>query len=262
MHWREAGPPDGPVVLLLHGFPNSSYLWRDLLPALGAAGFRAIAPDFPGYGDSELPADVRGTWTDHVDALDGFVAERDLAPLALVAHDWGGLIGLRWACARPYALNALVVSGTGFFPDGRWHGLAEGLRTPVEGERMIDAITRDAFAAIIRTSSPRATDAAVDEYFKGLADPRRKAAALALYRSGEFRELEAYEGCLGRLGVPALVLWGEHDQYAPVAGAHRFAREIPGAELVVVEDAGHFLPEDDPDRVAHEVVGFLGRALR
>ncbi len=257
--FREAGDPADPVALLLHGYPNSSYLWRDVLPVVADAGWHAVAPDLPGFGDSDPFEGEAGTWEDHVMALDDFVAARGLAPVALIAHDWGGLIGLRWACARPYALRALVVSGTGFFPDATWHGLAEGLRTPGEGERMMAGITREAFAVIIRTSSPRATDAAIDEYFKGLSDPRRKAAALELYRSGEFRELDAYEGCLARLGVPALVLWGEHDQYAPVAGAHRFHREIPGSELVVVEGAGHFLPEDEPDRFRDEVVGFLAR---
>jgi len=264
MRWRETGPKDGPVALLLHGFPNSSYLWTGVLPAIGAAGWRAVAPDLPGYGDSPLPDGFRGTWDDHVDALDAFVAEHDLAPVALVAHDWGGLIGLRWACERPYALRALVVSGTGFFPDATWHGLAQGLRTPGEGERMVAGIDRASFGVIIRTSSPRATEAAIDEYWKGLADDARKAAALALYRSGEFSALAAYDGCLGRLGVPALVLWGELDQYAPVAGAYRFARELPGAELVVVPGAGHFLPEDDPEGFGAAVAAFLRRvpALR
>ncbi len=68
--YREAGPEDGPPVLLLHGFPESSYMWRDLLPALAGAGCRAIAPDFPGYGDS--PADPPGTWERHVEALERF----------------------------------------------------------------------------------------------------------------------------------------------------------------------------------------------
>ena len=76
--------------------------------------------------------------------------------------------------------------------------------------------------------------------------------------SGDFEKLAKYDGALARLDVPTLVLWGQHDDYAPVAGAHRFAREIPHAELVVLEDAGHFLTEDHPERVAAEVERFLG----
>jgi len=255
--FREAGDPDAPVALLLHGYPNSSYLWKDVLPAVAEAGWRAIAPDLPGFGDSEPFDGEAGTWEDHVMALDDFVAAHELAPVALVTHDWGGLIGLRWACERPYAVRALVISGTGFFPDGRWHGLAQGLRTPGQGEQMVDSLTRASFGDVLHAASPQVTEEALDEYWKGYKTPQRRAAHLALYRSGDFGKLTRYEGALARLGVPTLILWGEHDDYAPVTGAHRFAREIPHAQLVVLEDAGHFLQEDAPERVACEVARFL-----
>jgi haloalkane dehalogenase len=255
--YREAGAPDAPVALLLHGFPNSSYVWRDVLPAVAEAGWRAIAPDLPAYGDSEPIAGEAGTWEDLMLAVDDFVALHDLAPVALVAHDWGGLIGLRWACERPYAVRALVISGTGFFPDGRWHGLAQGLRTPGQGEQLLAGLTRRTFGEVLRAASPSVTDEAIDEYWKAFATPERCAAHLALYRSGDFGKLARHEGGLAALDVPTLVLWGEHDDYAPVAGAHRFAREIPHARLVVLEDAGHFLQEDAPERVAREIAHFL-----
>jgi haloalkane dehalogenase len=255
--FRAAGDPGAPVALLLHGYPNSSYLWNEVLPAVAGAGWRAVAPDLAGFGDSPPLRGRAGTWTDHVREIDDFVAEHGLAPVALVAHDWGGLIGLRWACERPYALRALVVMSTGFFPDGRWHGLAEGLRAEGQGEQIMSSITRETFGQLLRSASANITEAAIDEYWKAYADDERRAAHLALYRSGNFAELAAYDGCLARLGVPALVLWGADDAFAPVAGAHRFAREIPGAELVVLDGAGHFLPEDAPDRVAAEIGRFL-----
>lgn len=260
--FREAGDPEAPVALLLHGYPNSSYLWRETLPAIADAGWRAVAPDLPGFGDSPPFPGGGGTWSDHVAALDDFVAEHDLAPVALVAHDWGGLIGLRWAAERPYALRALVVSGTGFFPDGRWHGLAQGLRTPGQGEQMVEGITREAFGEILRSATSRVPDDAIDEYWKAFGDPARRAAQLTLYRSGSFEELAQYDGFLGRLDVPALVLWGATDTFAPVGGAHRFADELPDARLVVVEDAGHFLPEDAPQRVSREIASFLATVHR
>jgi haloalkane dehalogenase len=259
LHFREAGRPDAPVALLLHGYPNSSYLWKDVLPAVADAGWRAVAPDLPGFGDSEPMRGVPATWAEHVGCLDDFVARHELAPVALVAHDWGGLIGLRWACERPYAVRALVLMGTGFFPDGRWHGLAEGLRAEGQGEQILSGLTRETFGDLLRSASPRITDEALDEYWKAYADDQRRTAHLELYRSGEFSELEAYDGCLARLAVPTLVLWGADDAFAPVGGAHRFAREIPGAELVVLEGVGHFLQEDAPDRVAAEIARFLSR---
>ena len=256
--YREAGDPDAPVALLVHGYPSSSYLWKECLAPIAAAGWRAVAPDLPGFGDSDPFADAAGTWSDHVAALDDFVARHDLAPLALVAHDWGALIGLRWACERTYAIRALAIMGSGFFPDGRWHGLAQGLRTPDEGERLIDSLTRESFGELLHAASPSVTEAALDEYWKAYDGERRRAAHLALYRSGEFSELARYDGALAALGVPTLLLWGEDDAFAPVAGAHRFKREIPHAELVVLEDVGHFLQEDAPQRVAAELARFLG----
>jgi haloalkane dehalogenase len=256
--FRESGDPGAPVALLLHGYPNSSYLWNDVLPSIAEAGWRAIAPDLAGFGDSPPLRGHAGTWTDHVRELDDFVAEHGLAPVALVAHDWGGLIGLRWACERPYALRATVLMGTGFFPDGKWHGLAEGLRTEGQGEQILSSITRETFGKLLRSASARISEEALDEYWKGYADDERRAAHLALYRSGDFAELAEYDGCLGRLGVPALILWGADDAFAPVAGAHRFQREIPGSELVVLDGCGHFLQEDDPERVGAEIARFLG----
>ena len=255
--YREAGDAGAPVALLLHGYPNSSYLWADVLDDVAAAGFRAIAPDLPGYGDSAMPNGFAGTWADHVAALDDFVAEHDLAPVVLIVHDWGGLIGLRWACDRPYAVRALAIMSTGFFADGKWHGLAQGLRAEGQGEQIVASLTRETFGDLLRSASPRITDAAIDEYWKAYADDERRAAHLALYRSGNFPELEPYEGRLAQLGVPTLLLWGGQDAFAPVAGAHRFAREIPHAELVVLDEAGHFLMEDEPERVGRELARFL-----
>ncbi len=257
--FREEGERGAPVALLLHGYPNSSYLWNDVLPAVADAGWRAVAPDLPGFGDSEPLHGEAGTWVDHVMAVDDFVAAHGLAPVALVVHDWGGLIGLRWACERPYAVRALVISGTGFFPDGRWHGLARGLRTPEQGEQMLAGLTRESFGELLRAASPSITEESLDEYWKGYDGEQRRAAHLALYRSGDFEQLARFDGALGRLGVPTLILWGEGDAFAPVGGAHRFKREIPHAELVILEDAGHFLQEDAPERVAREIAGFLAR---
>ena len=255
--YREEGPPEGPAALLVHGYPESSYMWRGLMPALAAAGWRAVAPDLAGFGDS--PADPPGTWERHVEALERFRAELGLERVALVVHDWGGLIGLRWACDHPDAVAALVISDTGFFADGQWHGLAQGMRAEGTGEELMRGMTREAFASVLRQSCPGLGDDAVNEYWKAFGDEERRAGQLELYRSGDFEKLEPYEGRLAALGVPALILWGEDDEFAPVAGAHRFQRELPGSELVVLEGSGHFVFEQAPERCAEAVVGFLER---
>ena len=254
--FREAGDSGAPVALLLHGYPNSSYLFRNVLPAVAEAGWRGVAPDLPGFGDT--PLDGRsGTWEEHVEAIGEFVDAESLGPVALVVHDWGGLIGLRWAVQHPEAVKALVLMGTGFFPDGKWHGLARAMRTPGELDGLFETMTREAFGDVMRQVEPHASDEAVEEYWKGFSTPEQRRAHLTLYRSGDFEKLAPYEGALGQLGVPTLVLWGGQDSYAPVGGAHRFVKEIPDAQLVVLEAAGHFLMEDDSERVASEIGKFL-----
>jgi haloalkane dehalogenase len=255
LFYRESGRADGPVALMLHGFPESSCMWSGVMPAIAEAGWRAVAPDFAGYGDSE--PDPPGTWERHIESVERFRRELGIERCVLVVHDWGGLVGLRWACEHPDVISALVISSTGFFPDGRWHAMAKALREPGTGEQLMDGIDRNGFAAVMRQSSTGMTDDAIAEYWKGYAGETRRRAQLELYRSGDFSKLEGYN--LAALNVPTLLLWGEDDAFAPVAGAHRFQRELPDTELVVVDGARHFVWEDAPEECAAALTGFLAR---
>jgi haloalkane dehalogenase len=256
--YREEGEGDR-VALLVHGYPESSFMWRDLMPALAAAGWRAIAPDLAGYGDS--PPDPPGTWEHQVELLGRFHSELGLGRVVLVTHDWGVMVGLRWACDNPDAVAGLVISDGGFFADRRWHDMANLMRTEGEGERLMEGMTREALGDMLRAVSRGMTDEALDEYWKGFDDEERRRGHLDLYRSGDFEKLEPYEGCLPALGVPALIVWGVHDPFAGVKMAHRFNDELPGSELVILEDAGHFVWEDEPEAAARAVVGFLEQRL-
>jgi haloalkane dehalogenase len=255
--YRSAGDSNERVALLLHGYPESSYMWRDALPALAAAGWRAIAPDLAGYGDSE--SDPPGTWERHVDALGRFVEDLQLGPVALVTHDWGVMIGLRWACDHPGAASSLVISDGGFFADRRWHDVANVMRIPGDGEALIAAYTRDGFGAALGALSSGMSDDALDQYWKAFADEPRRLAQLELYRSGDFDKLEPYEGRLAALDLPALVLWGEEDRFAGVKMAQRFHAELTGSELLVLDGAGHFVWDDRPEAASGALVDFLQR---
>lgn len=257
--YREQGPEGDRVVLLVHGYPESSYMWRHVLAAVAKKGWRGLAPDLPGYGDS--PTDRPGTWERHIEALDRLVNALELPPVVLVTHDWGVLIGLRWACDHPGAARALVISDGGFFADRRWHDLANVMRTPEEGEKLVRAYTRDGLAGALRGLSSGIDDAAVDEYWKAFADDERRLAQLDLYRSGDFDKLEPYEGALARLNLPALILWGGQDRFTTPTNGERFQAELPSSELTVLPDAGHFVWEDDPERTSELVVDFLRRRL-
>ena len=229
-------------------------MWRDALPVIAEAGWRALAPDMPGMGDSDN--DPPGTWERQIEAVERFRTSLDLDRVALVMHDWGGLTGMRWACDHPDAVRAMVISSSGFFPDGKWHGMAQAMRTEGEGEQLIAQIDRAGLGGMLQSLSSGFDERAVDECWKSF-DGERAQNVLDFYRSCDFEKLEPYDGKLAALGVPALILWGEDDAFAPVAGAKRFESELPDSRLVVIEGAGHFVVDDEPERYAREVATFL-----
>ena len=253
--YRAIGNSTDRVALFVHGYPESSYMWRHALRALAPTRWRALAPDLPGYGDSE--PDPPGTWERHVEALERFVRELALGPVVLVTHDWGVSIGLRWACDHPESVRALVISDGGFFKDRQWHDLAKAMRTPETGERLVRSYTREGFGGALRGVSDGMTNEALDQYWKAFADDTRRLGHLELYRSGDFEKLAPYEGCLAKLSVPTLIVWGGRDRFAGVELAHRFHSEIPGSELRILDDAGHFVWEDAPEQATGALVDFL-----
>ena len=257
LSYREAGPDGGsaePPVLLVHGFPESSRMWIGAMEALAQAGRRCIAPDLYCLGDSADPGPA--TFERNLEAFTALHAQLDLGRVALVVHDWGGFIGLAWASQNPELVEALVISDTGFFHDGRWHGVAEAVRSDA-GEELVAALEENGFAALLRTDGAGFSDEDIDAYWKPFAEGRGREATLEFYRSMDFEKLAPYEGKLGALGVPTLLLWGADDEFASLGSARRFQREIPGAELVAIEGAGHFVFETAPERCAAELVRFL-----
>jgi haloalkane dehalogenase len=230
-------------------------MWRHLLVALASEGRRGVAPDLAGFGDS--PPDLPGTFERHVDAVERFRRQVGLDRVVLVVHDTGGLIGLRWACDHPDAVDGLVITNTGFFPDGEWAEIGKTMRTPIQGEALVDSVSRQGFATLLAEASSKFDDRALDEYWKAFSSPGGRRGMLELYRSFDLDELRPYQGRLAALGVPTLILWGKEDEYISLDYASRFAREIPGSKLVLLEGVRHFLFDDEPERCAREVVDFL-----
>jgi haloalkane dehalogenase len=260
--YREAEPSQptqDAAVVCVHGWPQSSYMWRHLLPAIAAAGRRALALDLPGYGDT--PPDPPATYERHVEAVERWRRQLGLERVVLVVHDTGGLIGLRWACDNPNAVCGLVITNTGFFPDHEWAEIAVTMRTPLQGEALVDSLSRDGFATLLTQTSDSFDERSLDEYWKAFTSVEGRHGMLELYRSFNTDEIKPYQGRLAALGVPALVLWGQADEFLPVGYASRFAREIHGAELVQLEGVRHFLFEDEPERCAREVTDFLARRV-
>ncbi len=254
--YREGTPPEqtGAPVVLVHGFPESSLMWEPLVDALVAEGHRCIAPDLYCLGASTDPGPA--TFERNLETLNSLLDELALGPATLVVHDWGGFVGLAWACDHPEQVSALVISDAGFFADGKWHGIAEAIRAP-GGEALVEGLDRDGFGGLLRADGAEFDEATVDAYWRPFAEGRGRAATVEFYRSMDFEKLHRYEGCLAALGVPTLLLWGSEDKFAPLGGAHRFQREIPGAELIAIDGAGHFVFDQEPERCISAVRGFL-----
>ena len=259
--YREAEPPPGSdrlPALCIHGWPQSSYMWRHLLPELASAGHRAVAPDLAGFGDS--PPDPPGAYERRVEMVERFRSQVGLDQVVLMVHDTGGLIGLRWACDHPEAVGGLVITNTGFFPDYEWIEIATTMRTPIQGEALVHSVSREGFATLLEAASDAFDQRALTEYWKAFSTPESRRGMLELYRSFDLDELEPYQERLAALRVPTLILWGQQDEYLPLDYASRFARQIPGSKLVLLDGVRHFLFEDEPERCAEEVVGFLQQA--
>lgn len=258
--WRETSPDgeeSGPPVLLIHGFPESSRMWAPLMAELAQHGRRSYAPDLYCLGDSDDPGPA--TFERNREAVGAFHSEMGLEEVELVVHDWGGFVGLAWAVEHPGSAHSLIISDTGFFSDGRWHGMAQAMRSE-QGEELVEGLDRDGFAGLIRADGAQFSEEDVDAYWRPFAEGRGREATLEFYRSMDFSKLAPFEDGLAELGVPTLLVWGTEDRFAPLSGAERFQREIEGAELVAIEDAGHFVWDEEPGRCGDAVVEFLEAA--
>jgi haloalkane dehalogenase len=261
MHYVDEGA--GSPVVLLHGEPTWSFLWRHVVPEVVGAGRRAIAPDLIGFGHSDKPTEQGWyTYDRHVSSVSRLVVELDLRDLAVVVHDWGGLIGLRFAVENADRVGRLVILDTGVWsgraPSETWLRFREALRN-VGGE--ID------IARLVESGTQRGlTDEIRAAYNAPFPTPESKAGALAFPELVPIEPEHPTAAALGpvreglaRWDKPAHVIWGGADAVLPIAIAERFTALIPGATgPEVIAGAGHFLQEDAPAAVAAAIV----RAVR
>jgi haloalkane dehalogenase len=261
MHYVDEGAGD--PVLLLHGEPTWSFLWRHVIPRLVADGRRTVAPDLIGFGRSDKLTEAGWyTYDRHVESVTRLVRELDLRELAVVVHDWGGLIGLRVAVENPERIERLVILDTGVWsgraPSETWLRFRDALRSVGGGldvGRLVAAGTSRGLADEVRAG-----------YDAPFPTPASKAGALAFPELVPFEAdhptaaaLDRVRTALAAWDKPAHVVWGAEDAVLPPAIADRFVSLIPGATRPeLIAGAGHFLQEDAPD----EVAAAIARALR
>jgi len=265
LHFVEAG--EGPLVVLLHGFPDFWYGWRHQIPALARAGFRVVAPDLRGYNLSSRPEDVEAYGLRRLaEDIRELIAERGESAAAVAGHDWGGVVAWGLAAWHPDAVRRLAILGV---PHPR--RMYEGLRTlaqlrrswyivmfqlPRMPERRLAAGGfRQLRRAIELDAPPGALEPGdIERYVEAWRRPGALTAMVNYYR--------AARRSLGRrlppIAAPTLVVWGERDRYlgAELAEPHR--RDVPGLrEVVRLPESSHWVMRDEPERVSTLLAEFF-----
>jgi haloalkane dehalogenase len=273
MAYADAGPPSGKVVLLLHGEPTSSYLYRGVITTLATAGYRVIAPDLIGFGRSDKPAArAAHTYSGHVAWLYEFVSALGLTDINLVVHDWGGLFGLRLAAEHPERFATLTITNTalptvsGRALPARCPELPRG--SPViftsfdewqaYSQRTVDLRVADVIEAGTVSTLSLATRAAYDAPFPSEAYKAGPHALPSLAFTEPMQNQAAWT-VLQQWSKPTQVIWAPAD---PILGnmASQFQNRIPGTagrRIIEIPVASHFLTEDQPQLVADAILGFL-----
>jgi pimeloyl-ACP methyl ester carboxylesterase len=273
LFYREAGPADAPVVVLLHGFPTSSFMFRGLVPAL-AGRYRVIAPDHLGFGLSDAPSAEEFDYT--FDALTELTAQL-LAQLgvtryALYVQDYGAPIGWRLALADPDAVTAIVTqNGNGYdagFVDAFWQTVWAYHReqTPETVAGVRGALTLEATRWQYLTGVPDETLVSPEAWehdYALISRPGNDEIQLKLFLDYAtnpplYPALHAY---LRSHRPPVLAVWGRGDEIFGPDGARAFAADVPDAEIHLL-DGGHFLLESAGDEVAELMLDFLGRVVK
>lgn len=254
----EGGPGDSEeAVVFVHGNPGSARDWERLAAAVAKHG-RVVAPTMPGFGRADKPDDFEYTVEGYARHLAGLLEALAVRRAHLVLHDFGGAWGLAWAATHPDAFASLVFINIGVPIDYRWHYLARIWRTPVLGELFMAATTRAGFHLSLKHGNPRGLpNEFVDRMYDDF-DRATRRAVLRLYRATELAEGAGRVAArLRPLRRPTLVVWGVHDPYVPVSLAERQREVFPDAEIVLLEESGHWPFADDPEGVEAAVVPFL-----
>jgi pimeloyl-ACP methyl ester carboxylesterase len=269
--YREAGPRDAPVVLLLHGFPTSSHMFRNFIPAL-ADRYRVIAPDYPGFGQSDMPdrAKFKYTFDRFAELVDGLLDKLGVSSFAMYVMDYGAPVGWRLALKHPERVTGLIVQNGNAYEEGLtdfWDPIkaywADG--SDAHRQALKDLVTlastkfqyTDGVADVSRVSPdnwvhdqalldrPGNADIQLDLFY----DYRTN---LALYP-----KVQAY---LREHRPPTIVVWGKNDKIFPAEGAHPYKRDLPEVEFHLL-DAGHFALEDKLDELVPLIRDFLARNI-
>jgi pimeloyl-ACP methyl ester carboxylesterase len=267
--YREAGPKDAPTIVLLHGYPSSSRMFDGLIPLL-AGRYHLIAPDYPGFGQSDAPPPSQYAYTfDHLaETTNALLEQFGIARYALYLQDYGGPVGFRIMLAHPDRVRALVIQNANAYEEGlgaKWAGIARYWADPAAHPEQVDAFT--SFEGTNQrhiAGSPHPErynpDTWTDEYAILSRPGEREIQAALLY---DYRTNVAsypkWQAWLREHRPPTLVVWGRYDPSFIAPGGEAYRRDLPDAEIHLL-DAGHFALDEKLDEIAGLMLAFLQKA--
>jgi len=269
--YREAGSADAPVVVLLHGFPTSSHMYRNLIPAL-ADRYRVIAPDYPGFGQSDAPdrKAFEYTFARFTDLMDALLTQLGAHRYALYVQDYGAPVGYRLALRHPERITALIIQNGNAYEEGLgdfWKPLraywADGSQPHREALRagLTLQATKSQYLDGVRDRTRIDPDNWVHD--QALLDrPGVDEIMLDLFKDygTNVALYPQFQSFFRTRQPPTLIVWGKNDVIFPAEGARPYLRDLPKAELHLL-DTGHFALEDQGAEIAALMLDFLGRHL-
>ncbi|MCA1474192.1 alpha/beta fold hydrolase [Bradyrhizobium sp. NBAIM08] len=271
MFYREAGPSNAPVVLLLHGFPTSSHMFRNLIPLL-ADRYRVIAPDYPGFGESDAPDHKKFEYTfgHFADMVNTLLEQLGAPTYTMYVMDYGAPVGYRLALKHPERVSALIVQNGNAYEEGLrefwnpikayWADNSEKNREALAGLVKLET-TKFQYTDGVKDLARISPDNWVQDQAK-LDRPGNKDIQLDLFLDyGTNVPLyPKFQAFFRDRAPPTLIVWGKNDKIFPEQGAHPYLRDLPKAELHILE-TGHFALEDKLDLIAPLIHNFLDRTV-
>jgi len=270
--YREAGTPDKPTILLLHGYPTSSFMFRNLIIALGDK-YHLLAPDYPGYGNSSMPLVTEFEYSfDHMAAIiDQFITAKGLQKYSLYVMDYGAPVGYRIAVKHPERVQALLVQNGNAYEEGLsafWEPMRALWANPNKETRAVLAATQELaftkwqYLTGARDASRISPDTWSHDQAK-LDRPGNLDIQLAMFESyktnlDHYAEWQHY---FRTYQPPTLITWGAGDEIFPASGAKAYLKDLPNAELHILE-TGHFALEEDGTLIASLIDRFLTKHLQ
>jgi pimeloyl-ACP methyl ester carboxylesterase len=269
--YREAGPANGPVVLLLHGFPTSSHMFRSLIPLL-ADRYRVIAPDYPGFGQSDAPDHTQFAYSfaHYADLVDGLMGQLNASRYAMYVMDYGAPVGYRLALKHPERVTGLIVQNGNAYDEGLrdfwnpiksyWASGAQKDRDALNGLVTLP-ITKFQYTDGVKDVSRISPDNWVQD--QALLDrPGNRDVQLDLFY--DYRTnvplYPSFQAFFRKYKPATLIVWGKNDKIFPAEGAAPYLRDLPDAEMHLL-DTGHFALEDKLDEMAPLIRDFLDRKV-